>query len=62
MIQWWQRLRNFYRSDRGKRRIIIASTIVSLVAVSAVLGPSLALLPAILGLLVIGVFSYWMID
>lgn len=30
MIQWWQRLRDFYRSDRGKRWIAISGTIVSL--------------------------------
>lgn len=61
MIQWWQRLRNFYRSDRGKRRITIAGTIVSLAATSAIIGPSWVLLPILLVELVMGAYGYWMI-
>ena len=62
MIQWWQRLRNFYRSNRGKRRITIAGTVVSLAVTSAIIGPDLVLLPALLGVLVADIFGYWMID
>ena len=61
MIQWWRRLRNFYRSDRGKRRLTIAGTIVSLAATSAIIGPSWALLPVLLATLLLGIYSYWMI-